>query len=151
VTPRISVRQAARAPRIETITIRRVEDMVREAASFEPNLDMTYARVSQNPSIYRGQRIAVEGRVYNVKVQAGRSVLQILVRDCPQGDRCPLWVSYPAATDATTNSWVRVLGTIGGEQQFRSRSTNRVVTVPSVDAVFVLPQDPVGRASGRRG
>lgn len=137
-TPRIVTQQAGRAPRVTTIRIRRVEDMAREAAAFEPDPGMTYARVSQNPRIYRGQKIAVEGRVYNVNVEGGRSDVQILVRDCPRGQRCPLWVSYPAATEVTVDDWVRVLGTVGGEQQFRSE-TNRVISVPRVDAQFVLP------------
>ena len=137
-TPRVVTHQPGRAPRVTTIRIRRVEDMAREAASFVPDDGMTYARIAQNPDIYRGQKVALEGRVYNVAVAAGRSDLQILVRDCPSGQRCPLWVSYPAATDVTVNQWVRVLGTVGGEQQFRSE-TNRVISVPRVDARFVLP------------
>jgi hypothetical protein len=75
-----------------------------------------------------------------VTVSEGRTVLQMLARDCPSGQRCPLWVTYPAATDITADQWVRVLGTVAGEQQFRSES-NRVLTVPRVDAVFVLPSD----------
>ena len=137
-TPRIVTHQSGRAPRVTTIRIRRVEDMTAEAASFVPDEGMTYARVAQNPDIYRGQKVALEGRVYNVAVASGRSDLQILVRDCPRGQRCPLWVSYPAATDVTVDQWVRVLGTVGGEQQFRSE-TNRVIAVPRVDARFVLP------------
>ncbi len=135
---RIVARQPGRAPRVATITIRRVEDLAREAASFRPEPDMTYARLAQNATTYRGHRIALEGRIYNINVANGQSVLQMLVRECPRGERCPLWVTYPQATDATINDWVRVLGTVGGEQQFRSES-GRVITVPRVDAQFVLP------------
>jgi hypothetical protein len=137
-TPRILTRQAGRAPHVLTIRIERVEDMAAVAASFHPDPGITYARIQQNPGIYRGQKIAVEGRVYNVSVEGGRSDVQILVRDCPRGQRCPLWVGYPAAAEVTVDDWVRVLGTVGGEQQFRSE-TNRVIAVPRVDAQFLLP------------
>jgi hypothetical protein len=135
---RVVARQPGRAPRVAKLEIRRVEDLAAEAASFRPEPGLTYARIAQNPSIYRDQRIALEGRVYNINVSGGQSVIQMLVRECPRGERCPLWVTYPQATDATINDWVRVLGTVAGEQQFRSES-DRVITVPRVDAQFVLP------------
>ncbi|MBW2460227.1 MAG: hypothetical protein JRH11_01190 [Deltaproteobacteria bacterium] len=135
---RVVARQPGHAPRTIAIQIRRVQDMEAEAASFtaEPGLD--YARLAQNPTIYRGKQVVLEGRVYNVDVSNGRSFLQILVRGCSRGRRCPLWVTYSQATDATVHDWIRVLGTVTGEQQFRSES-DRVITVPRVDARFVLP------------
>lgn len=140
-TLRIVARAPDRAPITKTVTIHRVADMAREAANFTFDRALTYARVAQSPSHYQGQRVAFEGRVYNVDVQGGRSVLQMLVRDCPTGQRCPLWVTYPAATDVSIESWVRVLGTIVGEQQFRSES-GQIRTVPRVDATYVLPTRP---------
>jgi hypothetical protein len=137
-TPRVIARAPGKAPAMRTITIRRVADLAAEAASFRADPSITWARIRQSPDTYRGQNVAFEGRVYNVDVQSGRSVLQILVRDCPRGERCPLWVEYPSATDATINDWVRVLGTGGGMQQFRAES-ERVIEVPRVDAAFVLP------------
>jgi hypothetical protein len=61
----------------------------------------------------------------------------MLVLDCPGQSRCPLWVEYPQATEATLDSWVRVLGVVAGEQQFRSKQ-GAVQTVPSVHAQYVL-------------
>lgn len=139
--PRVVARAPGRAPATRTISIRRVADLAREAASFPLDASLTYARIAQSPAHFQGQRVALEGRVYNVDVQGGTSVLQMLVRDCPAGQRCPLWVTYPAATDVTVESWVRVLGTIAGEQQFRSES-GQVRTVPRLDAAYVLPARP---------
>ena len=85
--------------------------------------------------------MAFEGRVYNVNVEGGKSALQMLVRQCPKGQRCPIWVTYPAATDFTVESWVRVLGTVQGEQQFRSE-TDEVKVVPKVEAAFLVPSKP---------
>jgi hypothetical protein len=138
--PRIVASEAGKAPHALSIRIRRVADLAAEARSFEADPELDYARLQQNPAIYRGQNIAIEGRVYNVTVSEGRTVLQMLARECPSGQRCPLWVTYPAATDITADEWVRVLGTVAGEQQFRSES-NRVLTVPRVDATFVLPAE----------
>lgn len=138
--PVVVARQPGRAPRAQRIRIRRVPDLAAEARNYEVTPDLTFARIQQNPNIYRGQRIALEGRVYNVQVSGGRSVLQMLVRDCPRGQHCPLWVTYPAATDVEVDRWVRVVGEIGGEQQFRADS-GQVRTVPRVDAVFVIPLD----------
>ncbi len=140
-TPRVVATEPGKAPYGVSLQIRRVADLAQEAQTFVVDPALTYARISQNTSIYKGQKAAFEGRVYNVTVQGGRSVIQMLARDCPEGARCSLWVTYPAATDATVNSWIRVLGTLDGEQQFRSES-NEVKTVPKVEATFILPAAP---------
>jgi hypothetical protein len=119
--------------------VRRVADLAAEAASYPVEAELTYSRIAQNPTIYRGHHVRMRGRVYNVDVRDGRSDLQLLVSDCPRGQRCPLWVRYSAATDASVGAWVEVVGEIGGEQQFRARGGDRVMSVPRVDAVFVLP------------
>ncbi len=124
-----------------TIHLRRVQDLAREAATFPIDRSLTYARIAAAPTSFQGQHVAIEGRVYNVDLQDGHGVLQLLARDCPSGERCPLWVTYPAVTDVTVESWVRVIGSVAGEQQFRSQA-GEVRTVPYVDATFVLPARP---------
>ncbi|MCB9627448.1 MAG: hypothetical protein H6725_08765 [Sandaracinaceae bacterium] len=135
----LMARQAGFAPRQREIVVRRVADLAAEAARYPVDQSLTYARIAQNPVIYRGQSIALEGRVYHVDVHEGRSVLQMMVRDCGGGQRCALWVTYPAATDATAGTWVRVIGEVAGEQDFQPRSGGATMTVPRVDARFVLP------------
>jgi hypothetical protein len=139
--PKVVASSEGKAPHVAALKIERVTDLAAAARGFAVDPQLTYAKVAQNPSIYRGQRMAFEGRVYNVSVEAGRSALQMLVRECPAGQRCPLWVSYHAATDFTVDSWVRVLGTVQGEQQFRSE-TDQVKVVPKVEAAFLLPAKP---------
>ena len=129
------------APAIRTLRVRRVADLAREAAGFSFDRSLTYARLAAAPTTLVGQRVMYEGRVYNVDLHDGRGVLQMLVRDCPSGARCPLWVSYAAATEVAVDAWVRIYGTIEGEQQFRSTS-GEVRTVPSVAAAYVLPSRP---------
>ncbi len=140
-TPRVVVRQAGHAPRAHGLTVRRVDDLAGCGARLPGNRVLTYATMAQDPDRYRGQRIAIVGRVYNTQVEGGRSVLQILAKECPRGERCALWVTYPAATNTKVNAWIRVLGTVAGKQQFRADSGD-VVTVPRVDAVFVIPASP---------
>jgi hypothetical protein len=139
--PAIVATSEGKAPHAITLKIERVADLAAAAKGFSADPQLTYAKIAQNPAIYRGQRVALEGRVYNVSVESGRSVLQMLVRECPSSQRCPLWVSYHAATDFTVDSWVRVLGTVQGEQQFRSE-TDEVKVVPKVEAAFLLPAKP---------
>lgn len=140
----VIARRPGRAPRARVLHVQRVEDLEEHASSFPVDASLTYARITQNPESYRGQSAAFVGRVYNVDVHQGQSVLQIVVRDCPRGQRCPMWVTFDGASSAENNSWVRVVGHIGGEQQFRSPS-GQVMSVPRLDAVFVLPTD-----AGRR-
>ena len=83
----------------------------------------------------------VAGRFRNRLLENGRSALQLLVKQCPASQRCPLWVSYPAATELTVDSWVRVLGTLDGEQQFRAE-TNELRSVPKIEAAFLVPIKP---------
>lgn len=134
----VVARAPGKAPRVARLSIRRVADLEAEAAAFEVNESLTYARIAQNPATYRGQRVELRGMVYNVDVRGGQSVLQILAERCPSGERCPVWVTYPAATEAELRSRVRVLGTVAGEQQFRTQN-DQIRTVPRVDATFVLP------------
>ena len=67
-------------------------------------------------------------------------MVQILVRDCASGQRCPMWVNYDGARPPEINRWVRVLGEFSGEQQFRT-SSGEVKRIPRVDAAFVLQSD----------
>lgn len=136
-TIEVVARAPSKAPRVERIQVRRVADLAAEAEGFEVNASLTYARIIQNPTTYRGQKVELIGDVYNVDVSNGRSVLQMLVEPCPD-ERCPLWVTYPAATDTQLRDRVRVLGTVAGEQQFRSQR-GEIRTVPRVDATFLLP------------
>lgn len=138
-TIEVVARAPGKAPHLERIRVRRVADLAAEAARFEVEPDLTYARIQQNPALYRGRRVAFEGSVFNVDVREGRSIVQMVVDDCTAGQqRCPLWVTYPGATDVARGQRVRVLGTVVGEQQYRSQS-NEIRTDPRVDATFVLP------------
>jgi hypothetical protein len=139
--PRLSATAPGKAPFALTLSIRRVKDLAQAAHEFVPNASLTYAKIAPNPNIYRGQPIALEGRVYAFDPQPGSSVIQMLVRPCPSSQRCSLWVVDPQAGEVAVDRWVRVLGVVDGEQQFRSEK-NEIVTVPKIVAHFVLPAHP---------
>jgi hypothetical protein len=139
--PRIVAMAEGKAPHSVALLVQRVDDLAKAAQGFAPDAALTYTKIVQNTAMYKGQRVAFEGRIYNAHVEGGRSALQILVRECPRGERCPLWVSYPAATEFTKDDWVRVLGVLQGEQQFRA-DDDQVRSVPKLEAVFLLPAKP---------
>ena len=139
--PRIVATSAGKAPLGVTLAIKRVKDLNQAAAQFAPVADLTYAKLAPNPAIYKGQKISLEGRVYAVDPRGADSVIQMFVRPCPSSRRCPLWVSDPHASEVSVDAWIRVLGIVQGEQQFRSEK-NEIVTVPKVEAQFVLPSSP---------
>lgn len=129
---------AGRAPATTSIEVTRVEDLSKAALTFVPEKKLSYKDVATQTEAFKGQRVDFTGRVFNVKVEAGHGVLQMLVRDCDKGQMCSLWVTLAATTAIEVDSWVRVLGTLEGEQQFRSQS-DEIVVVPRVHALFVLP------------
>ncbi len=133
----IVARRPGRAPKVVRFTVRRVADLASEARGY-PVESVPYGRLAASPETYRGRRVAVEGFIYNLDVHEGRSVLQVTVRECARGQRCPLWITYDGASEAGLNAWVRAVGELAGEQQFRSPS-GEVLTVPKLDAVFLLP------------
>ena len=137
----VAATMTGRAPASALIHVERVADLARAANAYTIDRTLTYARLAAAPGTFQGQHVAIEGRVYNVDLQDGHGVLQMLARDCPAGQRCPLWVTHSAVTDITVESWVRVIGSVAGEQQFMSQS-GEVRTVPRVDAAFVLPSHP---------
>ncbi len=135
----VVARQAGHAPDRESITVRRVANLAEEARSYEVDPTLTYARIAADPAGHRGKRVALDGIVYNVEVHRGESMLQVLASRCGEA-RCPVWVTYPAATDVQLNHAVRVLGEVDGEQRFRTTGPNeQILTVPRIRAVYVLP------------
>jgi hypothetical protein len=134
----VVARAHGKAPQTFNIQVTRVADLNDAAARFGVDRTLTYARIAAAPNSFVGQKIALEGLVFNVTQGGGQSVVQMLVNDCPPGERCQVWVTFPAATTAQTNTNIRVIGTVGGEQQYRSQS-GRANTAPRVDAAFILP------------
>jgi hypothetical protein len=133
----IVARAAGRAPRAISVHAERVASLAAAAASYEADSSVTYTALRADAEGLAGKQAAFDGRVYHVQEHAGHTVLQLLVVDCPRGERCPLWVELGELTEVAKDSQVRVLGTILGKQQFVSKQ-GAVQTVPSLRAAFVL-------------
>ncbi|MBI2894048.1 MAG: hypothetical protein HYY06_10895 [Deltaproteobacteria bacterium] len=138
-TLELSSSAPGKAPQTRRVAIRRVASIGAEVAAFVATVDrsLTYARVSENVAIYAGQRASFFGKIFNVHTEAGRTTLQILVRDCPEGLRCSLWVVYAGETNAANGDWVDVHGTLAGAQSYRT-TRGEELTVPKLDARFVV-------------
>ena len=145
----IVAKESGKVPRNMSLTIKRVADLEKEAAKFEVDKTINYKALSDAPASFKGKHASFIGRVYNVDVHKGKSVLQILVQDCPTGKRCPLWINYGTTTEYTTKDWVKVLGAAAGEQQFRAAS-GELKSVPSIDATYLLRHDPNQKKKRRR-
>lgn len=141
VTLHVVGRRAGSAPRSVTISVRRVPDVRRAAGEVVVDRSVGYAQLADQAEASRGRLVALEGQVYNADVQAGRGVLQMLVRGCTRADRCPMWVTYAPSTAIESGAVVRVIGVAGGTQQFRAES-GETRTVPRIDATFVIPSGP---------
>jgi len=136
-----------KAPTTLRRSVRRVASLAAEIAAFAATVDraLVFARISTNPTIYRGQHARFTGKVFNARTEAGETTLQILLhsRDCPEGMRCSLWVAYRGETDARIGDWVDVLGTLDGEQSYQTTRGERL-TVPKIEARFVVKRAPPG-------
>jgi hypothetical protein len=139
--PRVIATAAGKAPLGVTLSIKRVRDLAQAAKEFQFDKSLNYAKIAPNPAIYKGQAISIEGRVYAADARGGSSVIQMLARPCPSSQRCSLWVVDPQAGEVSVDRWIRVLGVIDGEQQFRSEK-NEIVTVPKIIARYILPARP---------
>jgi hypothetical protein len=139
-TPRVVASAPGKASLPIALTIRRVASLAEESRGFVPERGLSYARLRPAVAAFVGKRVAFEGRVGLVEVSDDKSSLQILVRDCPRGEGCPLWVANPAGTDVAEGSLVRVLGTVSGERRYTSQTGEELVA-PGVDAAFVVPLD----------
>ena len=126
------------APSVRVIEVRRVENLALEVERFVPDANLEYAVLAADPSAHQGKRVKLSGLAYHVETKDGKSDLQILARECPRGERCPIWVSYPGVLQVKPHSWVRVAGEISGAQRFKTLDSGKVVTVPRIDAAFVV-------------
>lgn len=135
----LEAKEGGAAPSVRKIEVRRVASLAAEFERFETDGHVAYPALAENPSAHRGKRVKFDGLAYHVDTKNGKSDLQVLMRDCPRGQKCPVWVSYPGVVSVRAHSWVRVAGEISGPQRFRTVDTGRVVSVPRVDAAFIVP------------
>ncbi|MFT5356108.1 MAG: hypothetical protein ACI9KE_003331 [Polyangiales bacterium] len=138
-TVSIVARREGRAPRALDLPVRRVESLSVEAREFGADASLTYARVAAGVSTYQGQKVSFVGRVFNAGENTDGPMMQVVVRECPRAQRCPLWINYDGAVPIELNQWVRVYGTLEGEQQYRT-ADGEVGQSPRMRATIVIPE-----------
>lgn len=129
--------QPGAAPIDAAIHVQRVADIRVAANAVDVDRSITYEQLVERAEA-RGRTAAFEGQVYNVDVQDGRGILQMLTRPCAREDRCPLWVVYSPSNDIPTGTTVRVVGATTGPQQFRAENGD-IRSVPRIEATHVVP------------
>ena len=121
--------QPGAAPIDVAIPVQRVADIRVAANAIEVDRSINYEQLVERAEA-RGRTAAFEGQVYNVDVQDGRGILQMLTRPCTREDRCPLWVVYSPSNDIPTGTTV--------PQQFRAENGD-IRSVPRIEATHVVP------------
>jgi hypothetical protein len=133
---RLDVNEPGRHRRVVRFVLKRVDDLSRAAGSFTGDPSLTYAIMAANPE-RAGSLVDVVGRVFHIRVENGRSMLQLLVTSCTVPAGCPLWVEYPAVTAARIGEVVRVRGRFAGMQSYRDDAAGAELRAPRIDAEFV--------------
>lgn len=133
---RFDVVEPRRRRRSEQLFVRRVANLAEAAATFQANDAVTYALMRDGPADRVGAPARVRGTVAHVRIEAGRSYLEIHTEPCPAGDGCPLWVEYPAATLAHVDDTVTASGHYRGLVDYRTTGAE-ARRGPSIEAAFV--------------
>lgn len=133
----VEARAPGHAPTRLTIEARRVADLAAEAESYGAEA-IPYPELVAQLDARRGARVSYVARVYNVGAQGDPRAFQVLVRDCPGPEACPLWLDVVAAQTPHEGDWVRVIGEVSGSQSFRTES-GEALTVPRLSARYLLP------------
>lgn len=138
---RIDILEPGRMRRITSLRVVRVRDLDAAASDFTGDPAMTYAAFDDAVTS-RGRQVDVTGHAYHVRVESGRSFIQMMVDACPIPAGCPLWVEYPSVTTARIGDAIRVRGTYAGIQTYRDESLRADLRAPRVDAAFVTAVRP---------
>ncbi|MFH1437566.1 MAG: zinc-ribbon domain-containing protein [Pseudomonadota bacterium] len=131
-----------RGPRAVSVKVERVGDMEAEIGEFKDQVekDLTWEKLSREPTVYKGKKVAYQGRIFNIRTEKGVTAFQMLVSEgCPDGARCTLVATFRGETSAGEQSLVTVLGEVTGVQTLQT-ATGSKFDAPQIEAKFVVPQ-----------
>ncbi len=131
-----------RGPRAASVKVERVGDMDAEISAFKDQVekDLTWEKLSREPTVYKGKKVAYQGRIFNIRTEKGVTAFQMLVSEgCPDGARCTLVATFRGETSAGEQSLVTVLGEVTGVQTLQT-ATGSKFDAPQIEAKFVVPQ-----------
>lgn len=124
------------------LTVRRTSNLALEALSYAVDRSISYDALVDRPDAHRGAKLELEGRVFNLRADEGRTYLQITTEPCAASSGCPAWIEYPAATLARVGDRIRARGVYVGTQTYRDPSANTTHSSPHLDAAFVVVEGP---------
>src|SRR5690606_22497377 len=95
-----------RLPTERTLRVERVRDRGAALGAYPSEEAIADAELARDPARHRGKRQTLEGLVYQIERRGGATELQVLSRNCPTLERCPLWVSYGEELDIAPYRWI---------------------------------------------
>lgn len=126
-----------RLPTERTLRVERVRDRGAALDAYPSEEAIAYAELARDPARYRGKRQTLEGLVYQIERRGGATELQVLSRNCPTLERCPLWVSYGEELDIAPYRWIAIAGQIAGTRRIRDGESGEVVSIPRLSAAII--------------
>ncbi|MDH5670728.1 MAG: zinc ribbon domain-containing protein [Myxococcales bacterium] len=131
---------SGQAPQTVALHFERVADLKAAAAAYGADDSIAYEALAADVEAHRGHRMAFKGRIVDSAVEDGYSQIQLLAKRCPPATRCLLWATYGAPIELKKGSWVELLGTVDGTQEYRAGDEKH--SAPRIRAAFLLPTRP---------
>jgi hypothetical protein len=123
------------APRLVSIRVRRVADLAEEAKALKARATTSYAELVANQESKRGNLVALDGEVNEVKTEAYSSVILLDVRNGCQAAPCLVRVVHGARLAIERRDRITVGGQLAGAVDGPRTGTK----IPEVTADFVVP------------
>jgi len=145
----VTSKSAGKAPRRETLRVKRVENLEAEALKYAAGVDGTidYPTLGRNPDGLVGRKVKMSGRIVNIKTELGVTVFLLYVSaGCPKESRCGLYGVFKGESQAGLYSWVTVYGEVRGKRDVQIKD-GESIQVPAVEAAFLIPEKPTSRKS----
>lgn len=135
---RIDVIQPGRVRRRQALTLRRVANLAMASLSYEVDRTVRYEDLVAQADAHRGKRVELDGRVFNLRAEGGRTYLQLMAEPCATSTGCPVWIEYPAATLARIGDAVHARGVYVGMQTYRDAASGASHSSPHIEAAFLV-------------
>jgi len=128
---RLDVTEPGKRRRREVFLIRRVADLESAARQFLADATIDYPALARGGEAILGRPVSYVGRVVQLRVEHGRSFVNVAVSPCDRTDACPLRIEYPAATTLRIDSRITVRGHV------LAPAPGAAAPTPRVEAVFL--------------
>jgi hypothetical protein len=122
------------APRLVSIRVRRVLDLADEAKAFKARATTSYAELASDPQNKRGNLVALDGEINELKSESYSSVILLEVRKGCSAPPCLVRVVHGARLALERRDRITVCGQLAGAVEGPRTGTK----IPEVTADFVV-------------